>query len=61
MPQPLDPAVEALLASAPRPPLAMLDPALSLAEGARAFRARDSLGRDDRGSPRTGALGSVRR
>jgi acetyl esterase len=37
----LDPAVEALMASAPRPPLAMPDPALSLAERARAFRARN--------------------
>lgn len=41
MPQPLDPAVEALMASSPRPPLAAPDPALSLAERARAFRARD--------------------
>src|SRR5215213_730199 len=41
MPQPLDPAVEALLASAPRPPLAVPNSALSLAERARAFRARN--------------------
>lgn len=42
MPQSLDPAVEALLASAQRPPLALPDPPLSLAERARAFRARDT-------------------
>ena len=42
MPQPLDPAVEALLASAQRPPLPLPDPALSLVERARAFRARDA-------------------
>ena len=41
MPQPLDPAVEALLVSAQRPPLAMPDPALCLAERTRAFRARN--------------------
>ena len=41
MAQPLDPAVEVLLASAQRPPLAMPDPALCLAERARAFRARN--------------------
>lgn len=41
MPQPLDPAVEALLATASRSPLVAPDPALSLAERARAFRARD--------------------
>jgi acetyl esterase len=41
MPQPLDPAVEALLANAPRLPLAMPDPALSLVERAQAFRARN--------------------
>jgi acetyl esterase len=41
MPQPLDPTVEALMASAARPPLATPDPALSLAERARAFRARE--------------------
>jgi hypothetical protein len=41
MPQPLDPAVEALLASAPRHPLAIPDPALSLAERARGFRASE--------------------
>ena len=41
MPQPLDPAVEALIASAPRHPLAMPDPALCLPERARAFRARN--------------------
>jgi hypothetical protein len=44
MPQPLDPAAEALMASAPRHPLAMPNPALSLAERAWAFRARN----DDR-------------
>jgi len=42
MPQPLDPAVAALLTSAPRLPLATPDPALSLAERAQAFRARDA-------------------
>ena len=42
MPQPLDPAVGALLASAPRHPLAIPDPAQSLAERARAFRVRDT-------------------
>ena len=41
MPQPLDAAVQALIASAPRHPLAMPDPALCLAERARAFRARN--------------------
>jgi hypothetical protein len=34
MPQSLDPAVEALMASAPPHPLAMPNPALSLAERA---------------------------
>ena len=41
MPQPLDAAVQALIASAPRHPLAMPDPALCLPERARAFRARN--------------------
>ena len=42
MPEPLDPAVAALLESAPRAPLALPNPAQSLAERARAFRARDA-------------------
>ncbi|MEN9937567.1 MAG: hypothetical protein RLZZ387_4146 [Chloroflexota bacterium] len=41
MPQQLDPAVEAMMASPPRSPLAAPGPALSLAERARAFRTRD--------------------
>ena len=55
MPQPLDPAVEALQASAPRLPVTMPDPALSLAERARAFRARN----DERCQTNQG-LGSFR-
>ena len=41
MPQPLDPAVEVLMANTPRPPLDLPNPALSLAERAQAFRARN--------------------
>lgn len=40
MPQPLDPAVQAMLAAAPREPFALPDPPPSLAEFARGFRAR---------------------
>lgn len=42
MPQPIDPAIVALMSSAPRPPLELPDPALPPIERARAFRARDS-------------------
>lgn len=38
MPQPLDPALQALMEHAPRPPLTLPDPMLSLIEQARAFR-----------------------
>jgi hypothetical protein len=41
MPQPLDPAVEALMANALRPRSAVPNSALCLAERARAFRARN--------------------
>ena len=41
MPQPLDPAVEALMANAPQPRSAVPNSALCLAERARAFRARN--------------------
>ena len=41
MPQPLDPAVGALLASAPQPRSAVPSSALCLPERARAFRARN--------------------
>ena len=41
MPQPLDPAVEALMANAPWPRPAVPHSALCLAERARAFRARN--------------------
>ncbi len=42
MPQPLDPAVQAMLAAAPREPFALPDPPPSLAEFARGFRERDT-------------------
>jgi acetyl esterase len=42
MPQPMDPAVQALIDRAPRPAPARPGPAPSLAELARAFRARDA-------------------
>ena len=55
MPQPLDPAVEALMASAPQPRSAVPSSALCLAKRAWAFRARN----DERCQTNQG-LGSFR-